>query len=32
MKAFVVYLSSHDRPMHEVLSPIIKDIGPMYRS
>jgi predicted nucleotidyltransferase component of viral defense system len=29
-KAFVIYLASHDRPMHEVLSPSIQDFKRMY--
>ena len=29
-KAFVVYLASHDRPIHELLDPARKDIRQMY--
>ena len=29
-RAFVVYLASHDRPVHEVLFPILKDVGLEY--
>ncbi len=31
-KAFVVYLASHDRPIHELLSPILKDTAPIFRN
>ena len=31
-RAFVVYLSSHDRPMHELLDPQFKDIASVYAS
>jgi predicted nucleotidyltransferase component of viral defense system len=31
-KAFVVYLASHDRPMHELLAPIPKDIRRIYEN
>lgn len=31
-KAFLVYLISHDRPMHESLNPIMKDIKDVYES
>lgn len=30
--AFVVYLISHNRPMHEILAPTLQDIGPEYES
>src|SRR5690606_4453673 len=29
-RAFIVYLLSHDRPMHEVLAPKLKDITQEY--
>ena len=29
-RAFVVYLASHDRPMHELLDPQLKDITSVY--
>jgi predicted nucleotidyltransferase component of viral defense system len=29
-RAFVVYLASHDRPMHELLNPQFKDIAKVY--
>lgn len=29
-RAFVVYLASHDRPMHELLDPQFKDIATVY--
>ena len=29
-RAFVVFLSSHDRPMGELLTPNLKDLGPVY--
>ena len=29
-RAFVVYLASHDRPVHEVLFPSMRDIGQEY--
>lgn len=29
-KAFVIYLASHDRPMHELLSPKLKNIKELY--
>jgi len=29
-RAFVVYLASHDRPMHELLDPQFKDIAAVY--
>jgi predicted nucleotidyltransferase component of viral defense system len=29
-RAFVVYLASHDRPMHELLDPKLKDITQVY--
>jgi len=29
-KAFVVYLASHDRPMHELLDPKLKNIRRIY--
>jgi len=29
-RAFVVYLASHDRPMHELLAPQFKDISKVY--
>lgn len=29
-RAFVVYLASHNRPVHEVLFPILRDIGQEY--
>jgi hypothetical protein len=29
-RAFVVYLASHDRPMHELLDPKFKDITQVY--
>ena len=29
-RAFVVYLASHDRPMHELLDPQFKDIAKVY--
>jgi predicted nucleotidyltransferase component of viral defense system len=29
-RAFVVYLASHDRPMHELLAPQFKDIAKVY--
>lgn len=29
-RAFVVYLASHDRPMHELLDPQFKDIADVY--
>jgi len=29
-RAFVVYLASHDRPMHELLDPQFKDIGKVH--
>lgn len=29
-EAFVIYLASHDRPMHELLNPILKDIEEVY--
>jgi predicted nucleotidyltransferase component of viral defense system len=29
-RAFVVYLASHDRPMHELLAPPFKDIARVY--
>jgi len=31
-KAFVVYLASHDRPMHELLDPTRKDIRRIYEN
>ena len=31
-KAFVVYLASHDRPIHELLDPTRKDIRRTYES
>jgi len=31
-RAFVVYLASHDRPMHELLDPQFKDIASVYAS
>jgi len=31
-KAFVVYLASHDRPMHELLDPIPKNIRRIYEN
>ena len=31
-KAFVVYLASHDRPMHELLDPTRKNIRPIYEN
>lgn len=31
-RAFVVYLASHDRPMHELLAPQFKDIAQTYAS
>lgn len=31
-RAFVVYLTSHDRPIHEVLSPVLRDICLDYDS
>ena len=31
-RAFVVYLASHDRPMHELLDPKFKDIASVYAS
>jgi hypothetical protein len=31
-KAFVVYLASHDRPMHELLSPSKKDIRRVFET
>ena len=31
-KAFVVYLPSHDRPIHELLDPTLKDIRRTYES
>jgi len=29
-RAFVVYLASHNRPLHEVLSPVLRDITQDY--
>jgi hypothetical protein len=29
-RAFVVYLASHNRPPHEILSPVLRDITPDY--
>jgi predicted nucleotidyltransferase component of viral defense system len=29
-RAFVVYLASHDRPMHEVLSPVLHDMRAIF--
>ncbi|MBI2071034.1 MAG: nucleotidyl transferase AbiEii/AbiGii toxin family protein [Elusimicrobia bacterium] len=31
-KAFVVYLSSHDRPMHEVIDPTRKDVRSIFEN
>ena len=31
-RAFVVYLASHDRPMHEVLKPTLKDMRPAFEA
>ena len=31
-KAFVVYLASHDRPMHELLEPVRKDGRKIFES
>jgi len=31
-KAFVVYLASHDRPIHELIEPTRKDISKLYES
>ena len=31
-RAFVVYLASHDRPMHELLDPQFKDIAEVFKS
>lgn len=31
-RAFVVYLAGHNRPMHELLQPRLKDISPLYRT
>ena len=31
-KAFVVYLASHDRPMHELLDPKRKDVRRIYEN
>lgn len=31
-KAFVVYLASHDRPIHELIEPTRKDISKLYKS
>ena len=31
-KAFVVYLASHDRPMHELLDPTRKDVRRIYEN
>jgi hypothetical protein len=31
-KAFVVYLASHDRPMHELLDPTRKNIRRIYEN
>ena len=31
-KAFVVYLASHDRPIHELIEPTRKDIANLYKS
>ena len=31
-RAFVVYLASHDRPMHELLDPQFKDLAETYAS
>lgn len=31
-KAFVVYLASHDRPIHELIEPTRKDIAKIYES
>lgn len=31
-QAFVVYLASHDRPMHELLDPIRKDLRQIYEN
>ncbi len=31
-KAFVIYLASHDRPMHELLDPKLKDIRQTYEN
>jgi hypothetical protein len=31
-KAFVVYLASHDRPMHELLDPKAKNIRGIYEN
>lgn len=29
-KAFVVYLAGHDRPIHELLNPVRKDLKPLF--
>ncbi len=31
-KAFVIYLAGHNRPMHELLDPNVKDIKDVYRN
>lgn len=31
-KGFLVYLLSHDRPMHESLDPVLKDVRLIYES
>ncbi len=31
-KSFVVYLASHDRPIHELIEPTRKDISKLYKS
>ena len=31
-RAFVVYLAGHNRPMHELLQPRVKDISSLYRT
>jgi hypothetical protein len=31
-KAFVVYLASHDRPMHELLDPKPKNVRSIYEN
>ncbi len=31
-KSFIVYLASHDRPMHELIDPVRKDITALYKN
>ena len=31
-RAFIVYLVSHDRPMHELIDPVRKDFKPIFEN